>query len=407
MTSTSRPSEPVAAALDAVPQIDLLNGYLYAADPTPTYRWLRECQPVYRDDINGLWGVSRYHDVVALEKQTARYSNRNNYRPNPPQHHDDRSMIGQDDPLHHEQRRLVARRFTPRAVTSHVDEITAVVDALIDDALAAGTVDAVEALAAPLPAMMIAKYLGFGIDRWRDIKRWSTETIPLGGGPRYQSDEGIVAAFEFAAACAELIEEKRANPTDDMVSVWCHSTVDGEPMSDDVIIGECLLLVDGGAETTRTVIASTLWDLVEHPDQLRRLRDDPTMIGTTAVEEFIRWVSPILNMARLVTEDHELHGRRLRAGDQVLLMYSAANRDPEVFDDPDTYDVGRTDNHHVAFGFGTHFCLGSSLARLELRVFFERFLERVTEFRITPGTTPSRIPGAFVRGVEGLHLDLR
>jgi len=392
---------------EVLPQIDLLNGHLYAADPTATYRWLRERAPVYRDDINGLWGVSRYRDIVDVEKQTKRYSNRNSFRPLPPAEHDDRSMIGQDDPAHQDQRRLVARRFTPRAVGSHEDEIRAVVGGLIDEALALGSVDAVDALAAPLPAMMIAKYLGFGIDRWKDIQRWSTETIPLGGGPRYLNDTGLLAAFEFAAACAELIEEKRANPTDDMVSVWCHTDIDGEPMSDDVIISECLLLVDGGAETTRTVIASTMWDLLEHPDQLARLRADPSLLGTTAVEEFIRWVTPILNMARLVTEDHELHGQQLRAGDQLLLMYSSANRDPDVFADPDTYDVGRADNHHVAFGFGTHFCLGSSLARLEIKVFFEEFLRRVDSFGLTPGTAPNRIPGAFVRGVENLFLDLR
>ncbi len=229
----------------------------------------------------------------------------------------------------------------------------------------------------------------------------------LGGGPRYHNDTGILAAFEFAVACTELIAEKRANPTDDMVSVWCHTEIDGEPMSDDVIISECLLLVDGGAETTRTVIASTLWDLIEHPDQAKRLRTDPSMIGGSAVEEFIRWVTPILNMARLVTEDHELHGQQLHAGDQLVLMYSSANRDEEVFDDPDTYDVGRAHNNHIAFGFGTHFCLGSSLARLEIKLFFEEFLRRVQSFEITPGTTPNRVPGAFVRGVENLFLDVR
>ncbi|MFN8051842.1 MAG: cytochrome P450 [Acidimicrobiales bacterium] len=391
----------------SLPQIDLLNGYWYAADPTPTYRWMRHHAPVYRDDINGLWGISRYRDIVEIEKQPSRYSNRNSFRPMPTDTHDDQSMISFDDPRHQTQRRLVARRFTPRAVANHHDEIAEVVAGLVDEALAAGSVDAVEALAAPLPAMMIAKYLGFGIDRWREVKHWSTETIPLGGGIRYQNDTGIAAAFEFAVACTELIAEKRANPTDDMVSVWCHTEIDGVPMSDDSIIAECLLLVDGGAETTRTVIASTLWDLVQHPDQLARLRENPAMIGESAVEEFIRWVTPVLNMARLVTEDHELAGQQLHAGDQLILMYSSANRDETVFDAPDTYDVGRTHNNHVAFGFGSHFCLGSSLARLEIRLFFEEFLRRVEHFEITPGTAPNRIPGAFVRGVENLHLDLR
>ena len=192
-----------------------------------------------------------------------------------------------------------------------------------------------------------------------------------------------------------------------MVSIWCHTDIDGEPMSDDTIISECLLLVDGGAETTRTVIASTIWDLISHPDQRDRLVEDPRMIGRTAVEEFIRWTTPILNMARVVTEDHELDGHELLAGDQVLLMYSSANRDEVVFDDPDTFDVGREQNNHVAFGFGTHFCLGSSLARLELRVLFEELLSRLPTFSLTPGTAPRRIPGAFVRGVADIHIEFR
>ena len=388
-----------------LPQIDLLNGHWYAADPTRTYRWLRHHAPVYWDDINQLWGVSRYRDIVEFEKQTSVYSSRNAFRPLPPEGHDDQSMIGQDDPRHQTQRRMVARQFTPRAVGGHEAEIRSVVNRLIDAVAPTGHADVIADLAGPLPAMMIARYLGFGIDRWPEIQRWSTETIPLGGGPRYQNDTGILAAFEFAAACAELIEDKRANPTDDMVSIWCHTEIDGEPMTDDVIIGECLLLVDGGAETTRTVIAQTIWDLVNHPDQRRRLLDDPAMIGRTGVEEFIRWTTPILNMARIVTEDHQVGEQRLLAGDQVLLMYSSANRDETVFDNPDQFDVGREHNHHVSFGFGTHFCLGASLARLEIRIMFEELLRRIPEFSLASGTTPHHVPGAFVRGVEDLHIE--
>ena len=388
-----------------LPQIDLLNGHLYAADPSPTYRWLRENAPIYFDDINGLWGISRYRDIVEIEKQPGRYSNRNAFRPLPPTDHDDQSMIGQDDPQHLAQRRTVARRFTPRAVTDHESLIRGVVTGLIDAVAASGSSDVGADLAGPLPAMMIARYLGFGIERWREVQHWSTATIPLGGGPRYMNDEGIMAAFEFAAACLELIEMRRAEPLDDMVSVWTHTEIDGVAMSDDMIIAECLLLVDGGAETTRTVIASTIWDLIEHPDQRARLVADPSMIGRTAVEEFIRWVSPILNMTRVVTEDHELHGEHLETGQQVVLMYSSANRDETVFDDPETYDVGRTHNNHIAFGFGTHFCLGASLARLEIRVMFEELLRRIPDMRIAPGTAPNRVPGAFVRGVENLHVE--
>ena len=324
-----------------------------------------------------------------------RYSNRNAFRPMPVDAHDDRSMISLDDPDHQNHRRLVARRFTPKAVGGHEERIRSIVVELIDTAAAAVEFDVVEALAAPLPAMMIAAYLGFGIDRWRDIKSWSERTIPLGGGVRYQNEDGILAAFEFAVACSELIAERRREPRADMVSHWCQATVDGRPMTDEEIISECLLAVDGGAETTRTVIAQTVWDLLEHPDQYALLRADPGLLRTTAIEEFIRWVTPILNMARVVTEDHELLGRDLRTGDRVLLMYSSANRDPEFFDDPERYDLRRRHNHHVAFGFGTHFCLGASLARLETRI---------PELALVDGRPPRRIPGAFVRGVESVPV---
>lgn len=403
---TSVESAPIELSPIELPQIDLLNGYLYAADPTPTYRWLRHHAPVYRDDINDLWGISRYHDIVEIEKQTGRYSSRDAFRPMPiDASYDDPSMIAQDDPRHAEQRRLVARRFTPRSVSAHEDHVRRIVTRLIDDVASTGECDVVTSLAAPLPAMMIAEILGFGIDRWRDVKRWSEETIPLGGGIRYVDDAGMNAAFDFAVACVELIADRRAEPRDDMVSHWCRSEVDGVPMTDEQIIGECLLVVDGGAETTRTVIASTVWDLIEHPDQRQILIDDPSVIGDTAVEEFIRWVTPILNMARLVTEDHELGGLQLRAGDRMLLMYSSANRDETVFDRPDDYDVRRRHNHHVAFGFGSHFCLGASLARLEIRVMFEELLRRLPDLRLVEGRPPTRVPGAFVRGVGTLPVE--
>jgi cytochrome P450 family 142 subfamily A polypeptide 1 len=176
-------------------------------------------------------------------------------------------------------------------------------------------------------------------------------------------------------------------------------------MTDEEIIHETLLLLDGGAETTRTVIGSTMLDLVNHPEQRQLLIDQPELLSTTAVEEFIRWVTPILNMRRTITEDHELHGQHLRAGQQVLLMYSSANRDPRAFDEPERYDVRRPANHHVAFGFGTHFCLGASLARLEIKVMFEELLRRIPDWRLQPFADPQIQPAAFARGLKSLRIE--
>lgn len=387
-----------------VPQIDLLNGHLYAAEPDRTYRWLRDEAPLYYDDINNLYGVSRYADVVAAETQPRRYSNRNAYRPITVHDPDaDLAMINFDDPRHLEQRRVVHRRFTPKAAASHTDLVQARVTALLDKVAAEGECDAVRDLAAPLPAMMIAHYIGFGIDRWADVCRWSEKTIPFGGGDRYLDDSSLETVFEFAAAVLELVELRRREPADDLITSWLNAEVDGRPMTEAEIVSECLLLVDGGAETTRTVIANIIWALCEHPDQRRALLEQPELLDGPAVEEFIRWTSPILNMARVVTEKHSLHGTTLNPGDRLLLMYSSANRDERAFAAPDTFDVSRRTNNHVAFGFGTHFCLGASLARLELRLFFAEFLRRLGDFRIE-GPTPTRIPGAFVRGINDYRI---
>jgi cytochrome P450 family 142 subfamily A polypeptide 1 len=402
--------------------IDLLDGDFYVTDPYPTYARLRDEDPLHRDETNGLWGVSRYDDIVAIERDKATFSNvgdgRSGYRPNIPA---DRSIIGLDDPHHVLRRNVVSRRFTPRAVGRWEDHVQATVTSLIDNALGApaadGTcrVEAISQLAAPLPAQMIGLLLGFGADMWPKLQEWSERTIALGGGPRYHDQAGVEAAMEFAGACADLYETKQPTvtegcPMDDVMSVWIDrerqgpDAMGGHAFGLDEIISDCLLLLDGGAETTRTVIARTLVELAGRPDQWALMRAGANL--TVAVEEFIRWVTPIHNMCRVATTDVEMHGHTIRAGDQLVLMYSSANRDPAHFDDPESFDVTRHPNHHIAFGFGTHFCLGAALARLEIRSFFEEFVTRVAEIRIAPGTAPVEMPNSFVYGMSEAHLDL-
>ena len=192
-------------------------------------------------------------------------------------------------------------------------------------------------------------------------------------------------------------------PADDIMTVWTTAEIDGEPLGLDRVINDCLLLLDGGAETTRTVIARTILELAVRPDQYQLLRDGADM--TVATEEFIRWVTPVLNMCRVATRDYELSGQTIRQGQQVVLMYPSANRDPVHFDEPDRYDVTRDPNHHIAFGFGTHFCLGAALARLEIKLFFEEFVRRVREIRIVAGSV-DYLPNAFVNGVNRAEVEL-
>jgi cytochrome P450 family 142 subfamily A polypeptide 1 len=393
--------------------IDLLDGHLYAGDPEPTYAWLRDSAPAYWDPINGIWGISRYADIVAVEKNTARYSSARGSRPKIEY---PMTMINMDDPLHQNLRSMVNRQFTPRAVKQLEDQVRAVVTRLIDRVCEQGHCEVVYDLAAPLPAIVIGQKLGFPDELWPKLVHWSETTMQGGGGPRYTTVASRKASEEFAGIVWQLIQERRRDPKDDLLSVWCQKQValpgvdgNGEvvtrPMTDEEIIHETLLLLDGGAETTRTVIGSTVLELIRHPDQRKLLIDEPERIGATAVEEFIRWTTPILNMRRTVTEDHELHGCTLRAGDEVLLMYSSANRDPEAFERPDVYDVTREHNQHVAFGFGTHFCLGASLARLEIRVMFEELLRRLPDMRLAAWADPQIQPAVFARGLKSLRVE--
>jgi cholest-4-en-3-one 26-monooxygenase len=386
-------------------QRGVLDPDLYAGDPYPVYQWLRDEAPVYWDAANAIWAVSRHQDVLAIERDPVRYSSARGSRPLIEM---TASMINRDDPRHQQQRKLISRRFSPRAVRRHEDRIRALARGLVAAVAEKGTVDVVEELAAPLPAMVIGELLGFDPALWPKCREWSELTMSSAGfrndDPR-QPAGSPAAIAEFVAAFGELVADRRAEPRDDLVSAWVHGAVDGAPLDLPELIQEGLLLLDGGAETTRSVIGQTVWNLARFPGQRRALLADPGLLRTTAVEEFIRVATPVLNMRRTVTEDHELHGQQLRAGDQVLLMYGAANSDERAFPAPGRFDVTRAPNHHVAFGFGTHFCLGANLARLELRVLFEELLARLPGIRLTAGTEPRFAPGYFTRTLRELRAD--
>jgi len=366
---------------------------------------MRANEPVYWDSTNELWAVTRYDDVVEVERRkdlfTSADQDKGGYRPNIPA---DPAMIGLDDPHHQIRRNLVARRFTPRAVGTWEDHVRSTVGRLLDEALAhGGPVEVVSEIAAPLPAEMIGLLLGFPEEMFPSLQEWSERTIALGGGPRYFTDDGMVAAMEFAAASAELYEAKRACPADDVVSVWTTASVPGHEFGVDQVISDCLLLLDGGAETTRTVIARAMIELARRPDQWELLRSGADV--SVAVEEFIRWVTPIHNMCRVALSDVELGGVTVGRGEQVVLCYTSANRDEAYFERADELDLTRSPNHHLSFGFGTHFCLGSSLARLEIRVFLEELLARVQRLDLHPDSIVE-MPNAFVYGLKAATLDL-
>ena len=394
------------------PHVNLLDPHFYV-DPWAAYKWLRDESPVHWDPVQKLWGISRYEDVLMVEKDTAVYTSFKGSRPHIDQT-ENRSMIDLDDPAHQQQRKLVVRRFTPRAVRTHEDRIRALADSILDEATAGGnrSFEVIDSVASRLPAMVIAELLGYAPEQWELIRTVSETTMHAGGQTSVDGEEPYInvteestaAMMEWIPATMGIMAARRSEPREDLISVWCHSETDGNPWDDAKILDEILLVVDGGAETTRTVIGSIVRELALRPDSQRQLREHPEML-TDSVEEFIRWVSPVLNMRRTVTGDHELRDQLLHQGDEVLLLYASANRDERAFDRPEEFDVGRERNHHVAFGFGTHVCLGAPLARLELQIMFERLLARLPEWRLVPGTEPKIIPSTFARAFDAVHIE--
>jgi cytochrome P450 family 142 subfamily A polypeptide 1 len=361
-----------------------------------TFRELRATDPVHRDERNGLWGVTRHADVLDVERRDHVFSSRGAYRSmvNP----DETNTIALDDPEHAAQRKLVARRFTPKAVRGMTVLIRRVVDELLDAALERGRIEVVTDLAAAFPARLTAHLLGFPEERWPDIRTWSERLM------RYDAVEkdpdalmGMMTAIqEFNQLLVETAAERSACPADDLISVWTGSGM--EPMT---MFHETGLFISGGAETTRTVIARGIRALCDHQDQWERMAAEPKSIPI-AVEEIIRWVTPLNNFFRVTTEDSTIADVPVASGDRVILLYPSANRDETVFADPYRFDTTRDPNPHVAFGFGTHFCLGASLARLELRILFEQLTQRLTNLEVV--TEPDIEPNIFVGAVRSFEL---
>jgi cholest-4-en-3-one 26-monooxygenase len=278
---------------------------------------------------------------------------------------------------------------------------------IVDAVVERGRCDLVGEVAAHLPMIMIGDALGVRPEHRADLLRWSDDMLK--GLATEATDAQLTASAEafgeYVAYAGEVIAARRAEPQDDLMSILVHAEVDGDRLSDDEIVQESLLILIGGDETTRHVISGGIHQLLVHRDQWDRLAADPDA-RPAAVEEMLRWVTPIKNMVRTATRDVELHGQQIRAGDELMLLYPSANRDEDVFEDPFRFDGARTPNEHVAFGFGTHFCLGASLARLEIAVMLDELLARTPDLRLVDPDAPLELrPANFVSGLERLDVE--
>ena len=383
-------------------EIDLMSGDFYTGDPAAAFAWMRAHDPVYFDEKNDLWGIATYRDVRAVSADTQTFSSAGGSRPKigplP-------MMIDMDAPEHVRRRRLVSAGFTPRRIQSLKERARETCDEIIDQVCEAGQCDFVADIATPLPLAMIGDMLGFAREDRGSLLEWSEEMLLSQGAPDPGALEVAVEAFgKYAAYMQPIVERRRSTGSvDDLVGVLCAARVDGDALDDASVIYETLLILIGGDETTRHVISGGMAELLAHPDQLARLRRDPSTLGR-AVDEMLRWVSPIKNMARTATADTELSSRRIRRGDQVLLLYPSANRDEAVFDHPESFDTTRDPNPHVAFGFGAHFCLGNQLARLELAVMFERLLARLPDISWASSEPASQRRSNFISGLDSLAV---
>ncbi len=386
----------------------LLDRFFYL-DPHPGFRWMREHAPVYWDESadGGLWGISRYDDIMEVSRRPELFCSRKSSRPERDSWIP--SMINLDDPLHKRRRNLVNKGFTPRRVADHEPMLRRLAKELVDGISARGECDFVRDVARWIPMVVIGDMLGVAPEDRETLLRWSDEL--LGGGELAEiADEAEIrarqaaVAMEYWAYARQVIADRRQEPRDDLMSILVHAELDGDRLSEDEILQESLLILIGGDETTRHVMTGGLLELIRNPDEKRKLVREPRKIAG-AVEEMLRWVSPIQNMNRTLVRDTLLRGQRLREGDRMLLLYPSGNRDASAFADPDRFDVEREPNRHVAFGgFGTHHCLGATLARLELRVLFEELLLRLPDIELATSEPLPVRPSTFIVGLESMPV---
>ena len=382
--------------------IAIASGEFWGRNPTRELAWLRANDPIHWDEAAGVWGVARYDDLREVEGQPQIFSNAGGIRPDTGP---TGMMIDLDDPGHLRRRRLVSKGFTPSRVRDQEARIVEIIDSLLDMVCERGEMDFVGDFAAWLPLIIIGDALGVEPEDRPTLLKWSDDLMRGQGS----DDENVVhemmdAFVGYTAFAEDAIASRRGCPRDDLMGLLVDAAIDGDQLTKDEIIAESLLILIGGDETTRHVITGGLYQLLANRAQWDLLRDDRSLVPG-AVEESLRWVSPIKNMARTATRDVELRGKHIEAGQKLLMLYPSANRDEDHFTDPETFDITRSPNDHVAFGFGPHFCLGAPLARLELRIAFERILDRLPDIHLVGDAEPAHRPANFVSGYESMRVE--
>lgn len=370
-------------------------------NPYPVYDQLRRTAPAFHDPRSGLWMIFDYENVKRALSDSDTFSSRYGFE----------WLIFLDPPRHTKLRALISRAFTPRSVANLEPRIHELVYGLLDQAIQRSEMDMAADFSVPLPMMVIAEMLGIPAASWLRFKHWADAILALSYTISDRGTEESRAAVEkFFAVTTEmnvyltdLLQQRKTTPQDDLLTRLVEAEVDGERLTQEQILGFFQLLLLAGSETTTNLINNAILCLIENPDQLVRLRETPHLLPS-AIEEVLRYRSPLQWMYRVARRDVEIHGKTIPAGSLVLAMIGSANRDPQQFQKADRFDIAREPNPHIAFGLGLHFCLGAPLARLEARIALTGFLERVKSFRLASAEPWEPRKGSHVLGPTRLPI---
>ncbi|MGW2178422.1 cytochrome P450 [Streptomyces sp. NPDC001732] len=390
----------------------------FVADPYPAYAALRAAGRVHYFEPTDQWLVPHYADVSALLRDRRlgrtylhRFTHEEFGRTPPPAEHEPfhtlngQGILDLEAPDHTRIRRLVSKAFTPRTVEQLVPTVRRLAAELVDSFVEAGGGDLLAAVAEPLPVAVIAEMLGIPESDRAPLRPWSAAICGMFElNPSEETARAAVrASLDFSAYLRELIEERRKNPGTDLISALIAAHDEGERLSEQEMISTCVLLLNAGHEATVNTTVNGWWTLLRHPEQLAALRADHGLLPT-AIEELMRYDTPLQMFERWVLDDIEIDGTVIPRGSEVALLFGSANRDPARFTDPDTLDLARGENPHITFGAGIHFCLGAPLARVELAASFGELLRRAPNMRLV--AEPEWNPGYVIRGLKELRVEL-
>jgi cytochrome P450 len=399
------PTAPTSKPIATVP---LHSPDFYAGDPYPAYRELRNTTPVVWNDVTNFWALTKYEDVRFVSGHPLTFSSTKGISiPDPalPSPVQEGNLIFTDPPRHRQLRKLINSGFTRRQVTLLEPKVREIVKGILDNVDPSREYEFAEQIAAPLPTRMIAEMLGAPPEDWEQFRAWSDAAVGT-ADPEIELDN-VVALGQLYEYFTKLIDARRSGEVsgqDDLLTILASAEVDGERLTDADLLNFSFLLLVAGNETTRNLIALGTLALIDHPEQFALLRANPELMPS-AIEEMLRFTSPVTHMAREATEDVQIRGQQIKAGETVVMLYGAANRDEEIFGATgEEFDITRNPNPHIAFGAGEHACLGAQLARLEARVMFEVLLGAYPTIELTGDVT--RLRATMVPGVKRMPVRL-